>query len=65
MAPRVNKLVESSSQPIFGAETEELQALRDLAKVVDGYLYDAGISGDDLIEAFKKVKAVQKKKRKN
>jgi hypothetical protein len=55
-------MVESENAPVFGEETEELLALRNLARHVGKYLED-GATVDGLEQAWVRVKRLQKRKK--
>lgn len=64
MAPRVNKKVESSVHPVFGYDTEELMALRKLAKVVYVFLTEDDGEVEELEKALADVREIQKSSKK-
>lgn len=58
---KIDRPVESEIAPVFGEETEELLALRNLARHVRKYLED-GATVDGLEQAWTRVKRIQNKK---
>lgn len=61
---RITKKVESTVHPVFGHDTEELQALRKLAKEVYKFLTEDDVEVENLEKQLAVVREVQKLTRK-
>lgn len=64
MPPKVTRSVESKVSPVFGHETEELLALRKLAKVAYKFLTQDDEETEDLERAVANVREIQKSSKK-
>jgi hypothetical protein len=61
---RVTKQVESTALPVFGAESQEVVVLRELATLVQQYI-DEDVDMKALEDKLKQLKGIQNNKRKN